>query len=66
MPSTVKVTRPVGTPMPAGMGEIVAVKVAAWPNGEGEVEATRVVALAAGLTCWVRAVALPWKSASPD
>ena len=52
---SLKLTVPVGVPVPGETGLMVAVKTTAWPNTVGLVEEVRVVVLLNGLTTWLKA-----------
>ncbi|OSY40000.1 hypothetical protein BG653_05644 [Streptomyces platensis] len=63
----VKVTVPVGTPAPGGVGDTVAVKVTGRPVTEGSGEELTVVNVVAALTAtvWTSVVVTGAKSSSP-
>ena len=61
-----KVTVPVGIPLPGELAATVAVNVTGWPKAEGLAEELKVVVEASAFTVWPRVVeALPLKLVSP-
>ncbi len=65
---SLKVTVPLGVPLPGATAATVAVKVTDCPNTEGLAEEATVVVVPAALTVWVKGEAvlsLPTKLASP-
>ncbi len=67
-PLSLKVTVPLGVPLPGATAFTVAVKVTAWPDTEGLAEEPTAVVVAAALTVWVSdapVLSLPVKLLSP-
>ena len=65
---SLKVTVPVGVPLPGAEALTVAVKVTDWPETEGLAEEATVVVVLAALMVWVRGapvLSLPLKLVSP-
>ena len=63
---SLKVTVPVGVPLPGAAAETVAVKVTDWPKTDGFADDVTVVVVASFVTVWVRTdVKLPVKLLSP-
>ncbi len=61
-----KMTVPVGVPLPGAVGLTVAVKVTDWPKTEGFAELTTAVVVPSCSTVWLSAVeGLPVKLVSP-
>src|ERR1051325_5639426 len=52
---SLKVTVPLGVPLPGATAPTLAVKTTAWPNTVGLVELVNVVVLLSALTTWLRA-----------